>query len=495
MQQQISPEEQLAMEQQQLAQMQANVSALGGELVRAGDVKPQANMFAVGGRKARKIVKKYDKEWFSQMAKSLGISDDEFRSFNDRFTEDNPEANLAAFNDIYRASQEAKARETYRTGQRQSKRNELFGNNGLYRYSADKKHLYRGRVNDADRIGYINKDYTGDSDNDGNILGFLTAEDYNKKRAAYEAEKDGKKKAELLNELEGYKAINEKAGDYMYDFYGKRLETPETMSEDEILQQYDTDYANGFKWDDKDAQTLQYPIGMEHSNTSYLRYVPALGGAVGLMNDLFSSPDYSRAEGVQRAGQITPMAVRSNFNPTYMTYRPLDIWYEQNRANALSRATDRNIMNTSGGNRGNAMAGLIANGYNSQLASGNLFRQAQEYNDALNKQVITHNSGENKTLAQLDMQGQLANQRAAMEAGIYNSRYKTLGYQMMDDIDARRNASMNANLTNVLQSIGNIGEEAYDTDRLRWLERTGVLKSKTLGANGGKLTKKKGLTY
>jgi hypothetical protein len=232
---------------------------------------------------------------------------------------------------------------------------------------------------------------------------------------------------------------------------------------------------------------------MERSDESYLRYVPALGGAIGLVNDIFSSPDYSRAEGIQKAGQINPMMVKSNFNPTYMTYRPLDIWYGQNALNAQSRATDRALLNSSSPSR---MAGLIANGYNSQLASGNLFRQAQEYNDALNKQVVTHNSGENKTAAQLDLQGQLANQRAAMEAGMYNARYKTLGYQMMDDIDARRNASMNANLTNVLQSIGNIGEEAYDTDRLRWLERTGVLKSKILGANGGKLKKKKrGLTY
>jgi hypothetical protein len=69
------------------------------------------------------------------------------------------------------------------------------------------------------------------------------------------------------------------------------------------------------------------------------------------------------------------------------------------------------------------------------------------------------------------------------------------GYGMMDDIDARRQASMSANLTNVLQSLGNIGEEAYDEDRLRWLERTGTLKSSTLSANGGKLKKKKrGLT-
>lgn len=472
-QEQVSPEE-------QLAQIQANVSALGGQLVKASDIEPQSNKFAIGGRKAKKTAQKYNKEWFSQMAKALGISDEEMSKFT--FNSADPDANLSAFNQIYRDSQYNKALETYKAGQRQSKRNELFGDRGLYRMSDDGKKVYKAKTNSAARDGWISVDYRGQDSFEDNLEHgrYISDEKYQK----------------LSDEEKGkYRRIHEKAGDKMYDFNGKLLEEvqPEGTTADNILDEYDADYNKGFKWEDKDAQTLQYPVGMEHSDESYLRYVPFLGGTIGLFNDLFSSPDYSRAEGIQKAGQITPMMVKSNFNPTYMTYRPLDIWYGQNALNAQSRATDRALLNSSSPSR---MAGLIANGYNSQLASGNLFRQAQEYNDALKKQVITHNSGENKTSAQLDMQGQLANQRAVMEAGMHNARYKTFGYQMMDDIDARRNASMNANLTNVLQSIGNIGEEAYDTDRLRWLERTGVLKSKTLGANGGKLTKKKkGLTY
>jgi hypothetical protein len=139
-------------------------------------------------------------------------------------------------------------------------------------------------------------------------------------------------------------------------------------------------------------------------------------------------------------------------------------------------------------------AGLLASGYNSQLASGNLYRQALEYNDALEKQVATHNSGENKTLAQLDMQAQLANQKTALEADWQNSRNRILGYQMMDDIDNRRGASMSANLTNFFTSIGNIGEEAYDTDRIDWLRRTGVLKGAKGGALNRKKDKRRGLT-
>ena len=109
-----------------MAQLQANVSALGGELVKASDV--EANRYDWGGRKAKKAIKRYSKEWFLNQAKSLGLIDqdaDELIGF--KFSEMDPEANLTNFNNIYRQYQRDKALETYRKGQRQSKRNELFG--------------------------------------------------------------------------------------------------------------------------------------------------------------------------------------------------------------------------------------------------------------------------------------------------------------------------------------------------------------------------------
>ena len=496
MQQQISPDEQAMMQQQQLSQMQANVSALGGELVKASDVEGNKNIYAFAGRMGkrqnRRLTQRYTKEWFDQQAKALGIDDELMSRF--KYTND-AEGNLAAFNKLYRESQYNKALETYRAGQRQDRRNKLFGDNGLYRYSNDKSKIYRGRVNETDRTGYINRDYTGEDEN-GVLKGFLSTDDYNLKKAAYEAEKDANKKAALLKELEGYKAINEKAGDYMHDFLGHRIESLENRTEDEILDNPNINYSEGFKWNDKDAQTLQYPAGMDHSNLSYLRYVPALGGAVGLVNDLFSKPDYSRAQDVINAGRgfMTPREVTPHYIGNYLTYKPLDIWYQQNALNAQSRATDRALLNNTSPSR---MAGLLSNGYNSQLASGNLFRQAQEYNDALKQKVEEFNRGTNIFNAQADMNTQQANQNAWLQAGRTGLPAIMAGNQMMDDIDARRAASLSANATNLLQSIGNIGEEAYDEDRLKWLEGTGVLRSdyfnkgKYSAAKGGKLKKRR----
>ena len=48
---------------------------------------------------------------------------------------------------------------------------------------------------------------------------------------------------------------------------------------------------------------------------------------------------------------------------------------------------------------------------------------------------------------------------------------------MKDAIDAQRAKTLSANLTNLFESLGQIGEEQYDKNRLKWLERKGVLRS------------------
>jgi hypothetical protein len=282
----------------------------------------------------------------------------------------------------------------------------------------------------------------------------------------------------------------------MYDFRGKAIEDIYNGNVDEILGAYN--YDDGFKWDDKEAQTLQYPVGMERSNLSYLRYAPALGGAIGLAYDMLNPADYSNAEAVEKAVSIVPMFVRPNYNPTYMKPHVFDVWQQRNRNAANLNSAIRTFENT---NNPNKSANILAALYNATNLDGQLGIDADKYNREDAFKVAAHNSGENKTLAQLDMQAQLANQRVYDDAQRLGFQGRLYGARMRDDIDARRAASLSANATNLLQSIGNIGEEAYDEDRLKWLEGTGVLRSdyfnkgKYSAAKGGKLKKKRGLTY
>ena len=107
-----------------------------------------------------------------------------------------------------------------------------------------------------------------------------------------------------------------------------------------------------------------------------LRYAPAFGSALGVGYGLLSKPNYSRADALaqfaQNAGKITPISYDPLGN--YLTYRPVDMNYIANKMAAQAGATRRNIMNTSGGNRANAVGSLLAADYNSQIAQADAIR-------------------------------------------------------------------------------------------------------------------------
>lgn len=189
-----------------------------------------------------------------------------------------------------------------------------------------------------------------------------------------------------------------------------------------------------------------------------LRYLPALGNTISVFSDLMgwtNKPDYSNANAVLEASR----GIRDvRFNPIgdYLTYRPLDRMFAQNQLNAQTGATQRNIINTSG-NRGTALAGLLASGYNANNTSGNLFRQAQEYNEAQRQQVANFNRETNKFNSQMDLEAQRANLGASevrMNAALNAARLR-------DAVDERAGLARSANLTNFFDSIGDIGREEF----------------------------------
>ena len=212
---------------------------------------------------------------------------------------------------------------------------------------------------------------------------------------------------------------------------------------------------------------------------SWLRYAPAFGSALGVGYNLLSKPDYSRANALeqyaQNAGKVTPISYEPIGN--YLTYRPTDLSYQANRMAAQAGATRRNIMNTSGGNRANAIGSLLAADYNSQIAMGEAIRQAEATNFARRAQVEEFNRGTNQYNSEAALKAAIANQQARLDASRLGLSGYTTAMQMKDAIDAQRARTLSANLTNLFESLGQIGEEQYDKNRLKWLERKGVLRS------------------
>lgn len=189
-----------------------------------------------------------------------------------------------------------------------------------------------------------------------------------------------------------------------------------------------------------------------------LRYAPVVGAAIGLGQNLFSKPDYTSAnailEAANQAGNYTPIGYTPIGN--YLQYRPFDRNFYLNKLNAQASAARRAIMNTTSPSRN---AALLAADYNAQGRFGDLARQAEEYNLAQRQAVEQFNRGTNQANAEMGLKAAMANQEAALKAR--SSRLSGVAQAMAvrDAVDARRDASMSANLTNFFSSLGDIGRE------------------------------------
>lgn len=227
--------------------------------------------------------------------------------------------------------------------------------------------------------------------------------------------------------------------------------------------------------------------------------------------NVLTPADYSNADALIKAsasaGAYSPIA----FNPigNYLPYNPMDIWYKQNELNAQTRAADRNVMNTSGGNRGTAMAGILANNYNSQLASGNLYRQALEYNDNLRKSVEEFNRGTNQFNSEGFLKADMANQEAALKARGYSLEGERAGYAMRQALQDAKANSINAGINGLINTAMTSAQNKYNDEVMAWRlkhnpyviegydwDPTSYTYKKKEGAKGGKIRRKrKGLGF
>lgn len=218
-------------------------------------------------------------------------------------------------------------------------------------------------------------------------------------------------------------------------------------------------------WNEAMSGTDEGDKGDNNSKLTWLRYAPVVGAAIGLGQNLFSRPDYTSAdtilEAANQAGNYTPVGYTPIGN--YLQYRPFDRNFYLNKLNAQAGATRRAIMNTTSPSRN---AALLAADYNAQGRLGDLARQAEEYNLAQRQAVETFNRGTNMANAEMGLKAAMANQEAALKAR--SSRLSGVAQAMAvrDAVDARRGASMSANLTNFFNSLGDIGREEYSRNMI-----------------------------
>lgn len=232
---------------------------------------------------------------------------------------------------------------------------------------------------------------------------------------------------------------------------------------------------------------------------TWMRYAPIVGSAIGAASSLLSKPDESSADAIltaaREAGQYTPIS----FNPIgdYIQYNPFDRDYYINKLNAESGAARRVIINQASGNRGNAMAGILAADYNAQNQLGALARQAEEYNLAQRQKVAEFNRGTNMFNTEGMFKADTANQAAKMQARSTLLQGTMQAERLRQAARQQLAAERSANLTNLFNNIGNIGRENMNFNILNtsaafpWA-MTNKGESKYKKSNGGKLNRKRG---
>ena len=245
-----------------------------------------------------------------------------------------------------------------------------------------------------------------------------------------------------------------------------------------------------------------------------LRYAPLLGG-ISILTDAFgwtNKPDYQYADAIDQAAKEASTGFK-HVSPTYLgdylAYNPFDRMFYANELGAQQAATRSAIINQSNGNAGQAMAGLLAAGYNGNVGLGKLFREGEEYNLGQRQAVAEFNRATHQYNSEADLKAQIANaeQDRLKSSLIYEAAVKSNAMRQAEDQLSQANKM--ANITTFLDNLGAVGSDFTQQYWLNALANSGVFgtlndsmlgimtggRRARSGACGGKLPKKKkGLT-
>lgn len=251
----------------------------------------------------------------------------------------------------------------------------------------------------------------------------------------------------------------------------------------------------------------QEEIVPKHKNEK-LRYAGLFGPLVGLGMQAMGigKPDYSRMDAAVEAASGAPALASYKPIGNYLTYNPMDIWYEQNRMDANSRATDRAILNNASP-IGTKMAGLLANGYNSQIADGDLYRKALEYNDAKRQKVAEFNRGTDMYNADAFTKTSATNAEIANRQRQFKAQMQMDAARQRMAADAAWNQGIYGNVSGLFKGISDLGRENAQHNMIADMAADGIFGVMTPKSNtgrrvvttkkscGGKIKRKRGLTF
>lgn len=182
---------------------------------------------------------------------------------------------------------------------------------------------------------------------------------------------------EIVGDLDGLELANtykwdDPTNSYVYNYY----RTPEAKkAEEEAAEQ---------KKEEEEESVLE-PMLYDETNLHLANPFVNLA----LMATGLGRPDTSEIEKASRLA-AKPYLAGVHLIGDYERFNPLSPWYAGNRQLATAESTNRYLTNNAAP-IATKMAGVLANGLNTQNSQGALYRQGLEYNDALENRVDTFN--------------------------------------------------------------------------------------------------------
>ena len=218
---------------------------------------------------------------------------------------------------------------------------------------------------------------------------------------------------------------------------------------------------------------------------------------LGLMSAGVGRPNYRELNATLASARTAPVRAGYATIGDRLTYRPMDIWAEQNRLDAATRAADRALR---AGNSPSRYAGILANNYNAQLASGELYRKALEYNDAKKAQVAEFNRGTNQYNADAFTRNSQFNAEAANRANQFATSValNVAQQKLMNDADWYN--SLYGNINGVFDRLNQWEKWKRDHNTVAKMAADGIFGTMSDNTNigkgfieskGGKLKKKR----
>lgn len=236
----------------------------------------------------------------------------------------------------------------------------------------------------------------------------------------------------------------------------------------------------------EDDGTAVVPPG-DYPKTNLLQYAPAIGGALSTLASLFQKPDYTNADRVA-ASRRNVRRVSNRPISGFLGYNPYDTNLQQTKLANQAAGTMRNILNTSSGNRAAAMTDLLAYNARGTEQSGDIYRQALEFNDAQRLKVGAHNTDINKFNSQQGLQADSANQSTdlrLLDNVLQEARMRDAEY-------AGLQTARSANLSNLFNNMGEIGKDIYTSAQEKFLIDRGYVPGiGNVTAKGGSIKRRK----